>query len=331
MAPHMHGNVKSLYLLTKNVLVKLVDSIDDIGDLDYALVRPVLLKITSPIQLTPTVQKKLEENCPQIRGEDSEIWKILISKIFGQDALHKMELEQPKNWSKAYDKLQKATEAAAAAATETLRVQMTKMSSAKLQSRAKLLTSTVGLPPTGRPRSFGGGGSGWGAGTNNWTVKAGSKTKNIIDKARREAKELSVFRGRNSVLAAPTHTLKRQEVDRTMKEKIMKKMGDAKDKEGAGEEEAEAARRRNNNKKRGRDDAGIGGDDRASKWISGADGKRVAIPKIGRSMSGNGDGNGKAATASASSSYTQPSASTSSANPQISRRAPVDPFLRRKR
>ncbi|PWW73347.1 hypothetical protein C7212DRAFT_360591 [Tuber magnatum] len=290
MPPHMHGNVKSLYLLTKNVLIKHVDSIDDIGDLDYALVRPVLLKITSPIQL-----KKLEANCPQIRGEDSEVWKLLIGKHFGQDALHKMELEEPKNWSKAYDKLQKAADAAAAAATETLRAQMTKMSSAKQQSRAKILTSTVGLPPAGRPRSFGGGG-GWGGTGNNWTVKAGSKTKNIIDKARREAKELSVFRGRNSVLAAPTHTLKRQEVDRKMKEKLMKKM-------------------------EGRDDASSGGDDRGSKWISGADGKKIVAPKIGRNTFVNG---GKATSP-------LPSAPISTANMHLSRKAPADPFLRRKK
>ncbi|CUS12620.1 unnamed protein product [Tuber aestivum] len=320
MAPHMHGNVKSLYLLTKNVLIKHVDLIDDIGDLHYALVRPVLLKITSPVQL-----KKLEENCPQIRGEDSEIWKALIGKHFGQDALHKMELEEPKNWSKAYDKLQKAADAAAAAATETLRAQMTKMSSAKQQSRAKILTSTVGLPSTGRPRSFGGGG-GWGGTGNSWTVRAGSKTKNIIDKARREAKELSVFRGRNSVLAAPTHTLKRQEVDRKMKEKIMKKMGDAKDKEkGEGGEggEGEAAGRGNDNigNKRGRDDAVGDDDDRGSKWISGADGKKIVVPKIGRSKFVNG---GRAASS-------LPSAPISTANMHLNRRGPADPFMRRKK
>ncbi|PUU76575.1 RNA polymerase II transcription factor SIII subunit A-domain-containing protein [Tuber borchii] len=321
MPPHMHGNVKSLYLLVKNVLIKHVDSIEDIGDLDYTLVRPVLLKITSPVQL-----KKLEANCPQIRGEDSEIWKILIGKHFGQDALHKMELQGPKNWRKAYDKLQKAADEAAAAATETLRAQMTKMSSAKQQSRAKILTSTVGLPSTGRPRSFGGGG-GWGGTGNSWTVKAGSKTKNIIDKARREAKELSVFRGRNSVLAAPTHTLKRQEVDRKMREKIMKKMGDAKGKgkEGDGEEEeAEASRRRNdniNNNKRGRDDPASGGDDRGPKRISGADGGKTSVPSIGRNMPGN---NGKVTSS-------LPPAPTSAANMHLSRRAPTDPFLRRKR
>ncbi|KAG0637622.1 RNA polymerase II transcription factor SIII subunit A-domain-containing protein [Tuber brumale] len=313
MPPHMHGNVKSLYLLSKNVLVKHVDIIDDIGDLDYALVRPVLLKITSPVQL-----KKLEANCPQIRGEDSEIWKILIGKHFGQGALRKTELEEPGNWSKAYDELQKAADAATAAATETLRAHMTKMSSEKQQSRAKMLASTVGLPSTGRPRY--GGGGGWGGTGGGWTVKAGSKTKNIIDRARREAKELSVFRGRNSVLAAPTHTLKRQEVDGKMKEKIMKKMGDAKDKEG----EVEAARRRNDNvnNKRGRDGTAGSGDDRGSKRISGVDGKKIAVPKIGGNMSVNSGG---------AASFSLPSAPISTANTYPRRRAPADPLVRRKR
>lgn len=39
----------------------------------------------------------------------------------------------------------------------------------------------------------GGGGGGWGASTNSWDAKVGSKTKNIIQKARKEAKEIGVF------------------------------------------------------------------------------------------------------------------------------------------
>ena len=39
------------------------------------------------------------------------------------------------------------------------------------------------------------------------TFTAGSKTKSVIDKARREAKEMSLFSARKSILAVPTHKL----------------------------------------------------------------------------------------------------------------------------
>lgn len=51
-------------------------------------------------------------------------------------------------------------------------------------------------------------------------MKAGSKTKNIIERARKEAKEVSLFQGRNSKLAVPMHALKSGKVSRDMEAKI---------------------------------------------------------------------------------------------------------------
>ena len=46
----------------------------------------------------------------------------------------------------------------------------------------------------GQQAGLGGGGGGWGASADSWNSKVGSKTKNIVQKAQREAKEIGVFR-----------------------------------------------------------------------------------------------------------------------------------------
>lgn len=174
---------------------------------------------------------------------------------------------------------------------------MTSLTSAKASARARIITNTAGLPPTQRRR---GDGSGWGRSADNWSTKAGSKTKNIVAKARREAKELSVFRGRNSRLAAPTHTLKRAEVSRSLKEKI-------KDPVVLPEEPKKRPREVDDDDLEGDDDAKRGRlDDRTAKWLSAG---RVATGKLNRNV--------------ASSSM-----AGSGAPPKP--RADADPFMRRK-
>lgn len=182
---------------------------------------------------------------------------------------------------------------------------MSSLSNAKASARARIVTNTAGLPPTGRRP---GSGSGWGRSGDSWTTKAGSKTKNIVQKARREAKELSVFLGRNSKLAAPTHTLKRAEVSRNLKAKIKDPVALPESVESAGkkrpvpvdDEDLEEGERGNL-------------DDRTARWISGGGSKRVAVGKLNRTPSA-----GFAAVGSSSRTVNVP------------RKAEADPFMRKK-
>jgi hypothetical protein len=79
-------------------------------------------------------------------------------------------------------------------AAEALKAQFSSLNSAKEGGRTQVLDASR-LPPVRRSKpwgSSGGGGSGGGWGpANNWDAKVGSKTKNIIQKARREAKEIA--------------------------------------------------------------------------------------------------------------------------------------------
>ncbi|KAH8155134.1 uncharacterized protein LAJ45_00143 [Morchella importuna] len=294
--PTPQGPVKSLYALCKNVLIKYVDTIDDVGDIDYHILRPILLKITTPKQL-----KKLELNCPHLLPHTSEIWHKLITRDFGASALSKRSppSSNPHAWARVYEKHLSDAEAASAASAKTLREQMSSLNNAKASQRAKIVSNTSGLPPTGRRP-----GSGWGRPSDSWAVKAGSKTKNIVQKARREAKEVGKFLGRNSRLAAPTHTLGRAEVSRTMREKI-------KDPVVLPEREVVQSAAAAAGEKRKREE-GEGGDvdERTRSWIGGG-AKRVAVGRLNRPG---------AAGVGAAGAQQQ----------QVRQRVEADPFMRRK-
>ncbi|KAI5846763.1 RNA polymerase II transcription factor SIII subunit A-domain-containing protein, partial [Tricharina praecox] len=201
----------SLYTYAKNVLIKYINTIEDVGDIPYHILEPVLKKISSPHQL-----KKLEANSPQIAGEDEDLWKKFIARDFGLDAVDKWVPKNPSSWSKVYDKHQKEASAAQERAAQLLKAQFEGLNSSKESGRTRLVEAKS-LPPLRRPKT---GGSGWGNSTNSWNHAAGSKTKNIIQKARREAKEISIYSGSRSRLAADTSTLRRGGVSETLQRRI---------------------------------------------------------------------------------------------------------------
>ncbi|KAI5776678.1 RNA polymerase II transcription factor SIII subunit A-domain-containing protein [Geopyxis carbonaria] len=230
LGPRNNGP-KSLYNSARDVLVKYINTMDNVGDLDYRILEPVLRKVTSPLQL-----KKLETNSPQLAGDDAELWRKFIARDFGADAVAKYVPSNPRSWSKVYDKHARDAAKSADAAKAALKSQFNDLRSQKAGMRSQLVAAAT-LPPLKRKVPWGGfgggggssGGSGWGKSRDNWDTKAGSKTKNIVQRARREAKELSVFRGRNSKLAVPMHELKAGRVSRDMVAKVEKrqKMVDA--------------------------------------------------------------------------------------------------------
>lgn len=124
--------------------------------------------------------------------------------------------------------LQKCTEnkrAADAVAAEALKAKFSALSSAKHGHKTQLLEPSQLPPARGRRVGGGGGGgsgSGWGRSADNWSVKAGSKTKNAVAKARREVKEMSYFRSDRSRLGVPMHALKSGPVGQNLKDKIKK-------------------------------------------------------------------------------------------------------------
>jgi len=145
------------------------------------------------------------------------LWKKFIARDFGMDAVDRYVPQNPKSWSKVYDKHQRSATIAATEAAERLKAQFSSHTQHKESARTRLV-NPASLPPIRKSR--GPGTSSWGQSANNWDAKVGSKTKNIIQRARREAAEISRFQGKNSKLGKPMKDLQAGGVSERMKERI---------------------------------------------------------------------------------------------------------------
>ncbi|KAL8967311.1 MAG: hypothetical protein Q9197_005501, partial [Variospora fuerteventurae] len=186
----------------------------DIGDIPYPIIRPVLLKIENPKQL-----QLLEELSPQLYEADEEIWISLIKRDIPNAESKLIYPKNPKNWWKAYGKLRAAYDAEVEDDAAMLRNAFAGLKSAKDKRQVQIMDGTPKIPKldgmqyahaaeynqfkkpakTVRPTS------------QVLHLTNGSKTKvltgkGVMDKARREAQDMSRFRSQN-VLATPTHKL----------------------------------------------------------------------------------------------------------------------------
>ncbi|KAL8719200.1 MAG: hypothetical protein Q9181_008090, partial [Wetmoreana brouardii] len=250
--------VQSLNQLVRRILVKNITMLTDVGDIPYDVVRPILLKLENPEQLSI-----LEKASPQLCGADKELWISFIKhnvpnwkdqlerganweqfvklhiptwrdivKSEGLDwediaKCHIADWEEemlssmdPKSWWRVYKNMRQEYEQEAQKDAARLKAAFRGIKSEKNKHQSRMMEGVPHIPKLDgmqfahaadynrikkppkdtRPMS---------------TVlnfRAGSKTKvltgkGVLDKARREAKELSRFTARSS-LSTPTHQLK---------------------------------------------------------------------------------------------------------------------------
>ncbi|KAI9843834.1 MAG: hypothetical protein M1837_006095 [Sclerophora amabilis] len=218
----------SLHQLAKRGCVKNIKSIVDIGDAPYPIVRDVLVKIRDPEQL-----RQIEINSPQIWGEDGEIWQNLIKCNLPQKESNSHTPKDPRNWYKVYrvclpglhissgaltnlyQKLHKEHQAAILKDAEVLKAAMDGIKTERASHTSKLV-DMKSLPQNlrkhtavgSRDRSTGNSRGG----SSILTFGSGTRTKNmtgrqVVDKARRDAREQGIFSGRRCALNTPTHQL----------------------------------------------------------------------------------------------------------------------------
>ena len=152
--------VPSLFVLAKTRLVQNIHMLEDIGDIPYAFLAPVLRQIQVPSQLA-----QLEANCPQIQGETGEIWLRLIKRDIPAWDKKPHQPRDPKNWGKVYKKLKREAEAEAEAQQEELRQKMQALKKDRHGHQTTIVDTKFNLPAAARRPawSFGGGAkSGWG-------------------------------------------------------------------------------------------------------------------------------------------------------------------------
>ncbi|KAF4636470.1 hypothetical protein G7Y89_g1621 [Cudoniella acicularis] len=201
----------SLVELSTKACIKNIRSLTDVGDFEFWKIKSVLARVTSPEQL-----HRIEQNSPQLLGEDAELWQHFIARDIPDWKEKNYVPKNPHKWYEVYCKYKKEQQQKIAQDEEILRNAMMGIKKQK-DSNVSKIVALKALPKVPRdPRMLANNGGvplnkGRGfhkepASSLNWS--GGSKTKmkdgkSVLTRARREAKEIS----QRSKLITPTHQL----------------------------------------------------------------------------------------------------------------------------
>ncbi|KAI9645441.1 hypothetical protein NHQ30_006180 [Ciborinia camelliae] len=201
----------SLFSTAKAACIKSVPVLDNVGDFEYLQIRDVLKAVKNPEQL-----HKIEDNSPQIRGEDAELWKAFIARDFPNWRTKNYVPRNPTKWYQVYQKYKAEWDVEIARDRELLRNSMNALKQHKQEHVSKFvdlralpkIPRDYGMRPNngGVPLTKGKGLQKSSPSALTWS--GGSRTKmsdgaSVIMRARREAKEMT----QRSKLIAPTGIL----------------------------------------------------------------------------------------------------------------------------
>ena len=201
----------SLLDLSRRACIKNINHLEDVGDIHYQLIRPVLLKLENPEQL-----RRIEDASPQLLGQDGEIWLNFIKRDIPKWEKRPHEPKDPAKWWKVYRKLQDEVAEELRESEKKLQEALTKHQEAKDESRSTFIPKALDPGRTGRAtnllrwdgdrsslefqngRVVGTKGelSGWGRST------APKPKMTALEKMRKQGKESASNR-----MATPTHLL----------------------------------------------------------------------------------------------------------------------------
>jgi elongin-A len=136
----------SLVAMAQRAAVRDIAGLQDIGDMDYDLVRPILRKITNPEQL-----RKLEVNSPHITDHDSELWRAFIARDIPQWEQKIMEPKNPRSWWKVYAKLMRREKRAKEEQEEQLMAAMKGLDQQKEANQVTHVRKVLHEPTRYRP------------------------------------------------------------------------------------------------------------------------------------------------------------------------------------
>lgn len=180
--------VKSLVQLCQTTVRKHIDQVDYVSTLPYWRVKdPILKHIKNASQLAV-----IEENSPQIVGEDSELWEAMCKRDFMVPMKRDpREPEDPRAWRQVYEYYAEEERKKEAVALEQLGASFAGLNKMKMANKTaigdprKLPKAPTGGLAFGRSR---GKGAGPGA---TLTFGGGARTSNAVKKAKREALEVA--------------------------------------------------------------------------------------------------------------------------------------------
>ena len=180
--------------------------IESVGDMLYTQVKPILARVQDPEQL-----RRIEENSPQLQGEDVELWKKLIARDVPTWEKKDYYPSDPSKWYKVYKRYVREQKEEIERDKEQLRATMMGIKANREQHTSQLVDLKKVVVPRD-PRMRVGDGArkrpGFQKDMSTLNFNAGSKTKmvdgkSVLNRARKEAKEIHAM-GRLNKL---THTL----------------------------------------------------------------------------------------------------------------------------
>jgi elongin-A len=179
--------------------MKNLGKIYSFGDLPYHLIRPVLFKINNPEQL-----REVEMYSTYVEGETEELWRRLIARAFPNWEKKNYVPKDPRSWYKVYEKYKREEAQEIAEAEAKLAGAFGALKSEADQQKSLLVSQRLmpRLPKEGR-------GSGWRRDVgrdvpDHLSWGGGSRTKSVVKKAMREAREAANRR----TLSTPTGQLR---------------------------------------------------------------------------------------------------------------------------
>lgn len=180
--------VKSLVQLCQATVRRHIDQVDYVSTLPYWRVKdPILKHIKNASQLAV-----IEENSPQIIGEDSELWEAMCKRDFMVPMKRDpREPEDPRAWRQVYEYYAEEERKKEAVALEQLGASFAGLNKMKMANKTaigdprRLPKAPTGGLAFGRSR---GKGAGPGA---TLTFGGGGRTSNAVKKAKREALEVA--------------------------------------------------------------------------------------------------------------------------------------------
>ena len=187
----------SLFDIAKHRIIQNIEMLTDVGDLPYDFLRPILLKVEIPDQL-----RLIEENSPQIQGEDGEIWLRYIKRDIQNWQKKPHQPKEPKSWWKVYRKLKNDAEVEKQAQEDALRASLKALQDDKATNKTMIVDAKLGFDPAKRrkvPTH-----SGFVSGFGSSSVPA-KNAKTAIDRLKRSMYEQKVARPKGSLM--PTHLL----------------------------------------------------------------------------------------------------------------------------
>jgi elongin-A len=183
----------------------------DIGDAPYSTMRPILTKIENPDQLGA-----VERRSPQIIGHTAPLWLDFIKRDIHAWETKLVPPTNPADWHATYVALRADLKSQIEKDTVKLQAAMAAAAAARDAHTSRLVDPrTTRLPPVSKVsvrKAVNPATSPKWVDKSKLVFSSGSKTKimtgkGVLERARREAKEASLFSSHSSVLAVPTHLL----------------------------------------------------------------------------------------------------------------------------